>query len=124
MAWRKSEYFPSALNWAAFSPSRFASTSQTATMLPNLLAAAASPVPIPPHPTSRMPGLSLGDLGSSAAAWASVSSTNQRGRHSAPARAAPDFKRSRRLTPAFRVIMVEVLGEAKMLRLASIDELV
>src|SRR5258707_4159822 len=98
---------------AAFSPSRFESTSQTATTLPILLAGVASAVPIPPQPTSSMPGLSLGDFGSSGALWANVSSANQRGRHSAPARAAPDFSRLRRFTPGIRLSIVQVLDEVQ-----------
>ena len=47
-----------ALNWPAAFPARPASTSQTATTVPNRLAFLASPIPMPPQPISPMRGFS------------------------------------------------------------------
>src|SRR5258708_6880625 len=96
MALRKSVYLPSALSLSAFSARRLLSTSQTASTVPNFAATVASYVPIPPQPIKRTPGRSLGDLSSSAAACASVSSTNQLGSASDPAMAAVDLRNVRR----------------------------
>src|SRR5262245_33864688 len=108
IAWRKSVNFASALNFSALSPSRFLSTSQTATILPYLLALVASPVPMPPQPTSRIPGRSLGDFGSSTAACTAISSMNQRGSASDAASAPPERSRLRREKRKEDVVMASI----------------
>ena len=73
------------------------STSQTATMSPNRLALLASPRPIPPQPTSAIPGRSLALAGAGACVDADSSrSTNHRGNPVAAAIAVQWLRKVRR----------------------------
>src|SRR5207237_1044485 len=73
----------------------FSSTSQTATRSPNGLASFTSASPLPPQPTSRRRGRSLG-LVAGLVCWARVSSANHAGRPATAPRAAADRRTRRR----------------------------